>query len=158
MPETLFPVVLQPQLIKESEIYDKKYKKSFAWDMEKGDFDADGARKILECGGLAAYQTWCMKTVMTERFGCLAYPTEIGTQMERAMKKKSHKACESAIERTIKEALKVNPRTEYVRGFEFSWDGDSVEVSFAVKGIQYEEFKQSVSINRMSGNGDERSE
>ena len=43
------------------------------------------------------------------------------------------KAVESAIERTISEALLVNPRTEYVRQFEFVWNGDAVSVSFVLK-------------------------
>ena len=54
------------------------------------------------------------------------------------------KAVESAIERTISEALLVNPRTEYVRQFEFVWNGDAVSVSFVVKGVDIDEFKVSI--------------
>ena len=35
MAETLFPVIQQPQLIKEQDIYDKQLRKSFSWDIEK---------------------------------------------------------------------------------------------------------------------------
>ena len=54
------------------------------------------------------------------------------------------KAQESAIERTIRETLMTNPRTEYVRGFSFSWEKDSVRVSFTVKGIDYDSFPMEV--------------
>ena len=141
MAQNLFPVIESPKIQEESSLYDRRYKKSFSWDMEAGDFACDGAHKVQSCDGISAYQTWCSKTVMTERYRCLAYPNEIGTQMEDAMKRASRRSCESAIERTIKEALMVNPRTEYVRGFAFSWNGDEVTVEFTVKGIQYEEFK-----------------
>ena len=38
----------------------------------------------------------------------------------------------------------VNPRTEYVRQFEFVWNGDAVRVSFVVKGVDIDEFKVSI--------------
>ena len=142
MAETLFPVIQQPQLIKEQDIYDKQLRKSFSWDREKGDFILDGGGRVAESSGLEAYEIWCRKAVATARYSCLAYPSEIGTELERAMKKKTRKACETAIERTIKEALKVNPRTEYVRGFSFTWEGDHVKTSFTVKCIQNQEFQQ----------------
>ena len=64
----------------------------------------------------------------------------------RALKEKTNAAVESAVERTITEALLVNPRTEYVRGFEFTWNGDELFCSFTVKGIDWEEFPLSVTI------------
>lgn len=142
MAETLFPVIQQSQLIKEQDIYDKQLRKSFSWDIEKGDFILDGGGRVAESSGLEAYEIWCRKAVATVRYGCLAYPPEIGTELDRAMKKKTRKACETAIERTIKEALKANPRTEYVRGFSFTWEGDHVKVDFTVKCIQNQEFQQ----------------
>ena len=70
---------------------------------------------------------------LTQRYDCAAYPDEIGTELNEALAEDSEKAVESAIERTISEALMVNPRTEYVRNFEFSWSGEAVSVSFTVK-------------------------
>ena len=154
MAQNLFPVIDSPRIACEGEGYDKRYKKSFAWDLQKGDFVRDGTNRVPVCNGIEAYQTWCEKTVMTERYCCLAYPDEIGTEIERAMNRPSQRSCESAIERTIKEALLVNPRTEYVRGFSFSWDGDAVLVEFLVKGIQYEEFL----IRKKLGDGKNRGE
>ena len=65
-------------------------------------------------------------------------------EMNEPLAEDSEKAVESAIERTISEALMVNPRTEYVRQFEFVWNGDAVSVSFVVKGVDIDEFKVSI--------------
>ena len=43
------------------------------------------------------------------------------------------------VQRTITEALMVNPRTEDVLDFEFSWDSDKMHCRFKVKGIDWEE-------------------
>lgn len=144
----LFPVVEVPELIEESERYDEKYKPSVAWDLEKGDFARNGSNQLVECNGREAYRVWCVKTVSTERYTCLAYPDFIGTEMESALKEKSNGAVESAVERTITEALLVNPRTEYVRGFSFTWNGDELYCSFSVKGIDWEEFPLEVTIGK----------
>ena len=44
-----------------------------------------------------------------------------------------------AIERTITEALLVNPATEYVRDFEFTMEGDQLYVSFLAKGREWDD-------------------
>ena len=81
---------------------------------------------------------------LTERYDCAAYPDEIGTELAEALAEDSEKAVESAIERTITEALMVNPRSEYVRNFEFVWSGEAISVSFTVKGVDTDEFKVSI--------------
>lgn len=77
---------------------------------------------------------WCMKVSMTERYSCLAYSNDIGVEMEDALAQDDEKTVESMVERTIRDALLVNPRTEWVRDFEFEWNGDSMNCSFKVKG------------------------
>lgn len=137
--EELFPVFEVPELIGENSEYDNRYKRSAMWDFEIGDFKRNGAKQIVEADGIEAYRTWCIKTAYTERFSHLAYPSEIGVEMEEARKEPDEKAVESSIERTITEALMVNPRTEYVRDFKFRWNGDNINISFLVKGINIEE-------------------
>lgn len=141
MAEQLFPVIETPEKIGVSSQYDQRYKRSYKWDFEMGDFARDGANRVSECNGLEAYKTWCTKAVATERRTCLAYPGEVGADMLDAFGKPSRRAQESAIERTIKETLMVNPRTEYVRDFSFAWANDLVTVAFTVKGIDYESFR-----------------
>ena len=59
--------------------------------------------------------------------------------MERALDNDDEKTVESMVQRTITDALMVNPRTEYVRDFSFSWDGDNMTCQFKVKGINWDE-------------------
>ena len=145
MANTLFPTVSIPSLSLPKRYNDIRYKRSMAWDLKAGDFVRDGAGKIQEDNGREAYMVWCIKTSTTERFTKLAYPDTIGGEIEAAKKASSDEAVELALERTIREAIMVNPRTEYVRDFEFTWiDGDHLRVSFVVKGKNIQEFPLSI--------------
>ena len=139
MAESLFPTTEVPELLEEADQFDETYKPSVAWDFEKGDFVRNSAHQMVQCAGKEAYKVWCIKMVCTERYSCLAYPDELGVEMEEALKEDTNSAVESAVERTISEALLVNPRTEYVRDFEFTWNGDELHCSFQVKGIEWED-------------------
>ena len=98
-----------------------------------------GANRVVECSGREAFAIWCFKIAQTERYRCLAYPDIIGTEMERAMDNDDEKTVESMVQRTITDALMVNPRTEEVREFKFTWNGDDMHCSFRVKGIDWDE-------------------
>lgn len=138
MSEALFPVFDVPEFIEEGSEYDSRYKRSVKWDVEKGDFVRDGAGCMVECDGREAFIVWCFKTAQTERYACLAYPSSIGTEMEAAMAEDDEKTVESMVQRTLTDALMVNPRTEYVRDFVFSWDADGLHCAFTVKGIEWD--------------------
>lgn len=141
----LFPVVEIPEEADEEEEYDEEYRPSALWDFEKGDFALDGAGKVLEADGVEAYLQWCLKVAQTERYSCLAYDDDIGTEIDSILKN-DRAALESEIERTITEALMVNPRTEYVQDFEFSGSGEEMYCSFAVKGVGFEERTLTIGI------------
>ena len=141
MSEVLFPVIDPPEPLEDAGLYDSRYHPSVLWDNEKGDFVRDGANRLIQCDGMEAFRTWCMKIATTERYTCLAYDSSIGTEIEAAMREPTHAAVESALERTITEALMVNPRTEYVRDFEFEAAGDQLWATFTVKGIDWDEFE-----------------
>ena len=66
-------------------------------------------------------------------------PIQIGTEMERAMDNDDEKTVESMVERTITDAIMVNPRAENVRDFQFTWEGDQMHVTFKVKGSNWDE-------------------
>lgn len=138
MSEPLFPVVEVPDFISENTEYDTQYKRSVRWDPEKGDFVRDGANRMVECDGREAFAIWCFKIAQTERYRCLAYPDAIGTEMECALDNDDEKTVESMVQRTIEDALMVNPRTEFVRDFIFTWDGDNMTCTFKVKCIDWE--------------------
>ena len=137
----LFPVFDTPTIAILEEPEKQKYNPSVFFDFDLGDFLRDGAHKMVEADGKTAYIQWCRKMVDTERFTCLAYGTDVGTEMYDALSKGDHSAVESAMERTITEALMVNPKTEYVREFEFEWVNAELSVSFVVKGKEYDEQK-----------------
>ena len=111
--------VAVPAFIEESSEYDTQYKRTMKWNPEKGDFVRNAANQVVECTGEEGYMIWCMKVSMTERYSCLAYSNDIGVEMEDALAQDDEKTVESMVERTIRDALLVNPRTEWVRDFEF---------------------------------------
>lgn len=144
----LFPTIDVPDLVSEVEEVEERGSISVQWDVSKGDFATDGANRLLECDEQEAFKTWCYKIAMTERYACLSYPDTIGVEMEEALEEPSNDAVESAIERTITEALMVNPRTEYVRDFEIRWDGSNVFCSFTIKGTDWEEEQLTIKIEQ----------
>ena len=135
MSQPLFPVVQVPEFTPQNTRYDMEYRRSAKWDPVTNDFVRDGANRIVECDGKEAYAIWCFKIAQTERYRCLAYPGSIGVEMERALDNDDVETVESMVQRTITEALMVNPRTEDVLDFEFSWEGDSMHCKFKVKGV-----------------------
>ena len=141
MANQLFPTIAIPSLVRPKRTADLRYKKSAAWDTKTGDFVRDGAGKIETHSGRDAYMIWCIKTSMTERYAKLAYPHSIGAELEAAKQEQSPEAVELALERTLTEAIMVNPRTEYVRDFAFEWNGEHLRVTFTVKGRDLEEFQ-----------------
>lgn len=136
----LFPVVESPEFIQDNQL-DRDYKYTVAWDPENGDFVLNGKNQMQVCNGMDGFRTWCYKMALTQRYACIAYPDEIGTELDEALGESDEKAVQSVLERTITEALLVNPRTEYVRDFEFYWNGDSVSCSFIVKAVEGDEMK-----------------
>jgi hypothetical protein len=145
MAQNIFPVFDVPTINIGTEER-QRYNHSAFFDFDEGDFKRDGAHRVVTSDGKDTYIQWCRKIVETERFTCLSYGTDIGTEMYDALDREDHLAVESAIERTITEALKVNAKTDYVRNFEFTWNGDNLECSFTVKGKEYDEEKIKTTI------------
>lgn len=137
----LFPEFDVPDMDEEEDVAEEGYKRSVFFDVETGDFRMDGAGRMTEASGFEAYMQWCMKVVNTQRYRCLAYPDEIGTELEDDMQEMTQEAVESAVERDITEALMVNPRTAYVRDFAFEWKGAQLMCSFLVKGVDVDAFR-----------------
>lgn len=137
--KNLFPVFDVPEIQTPTPAEEQKYKPSVYFDYTLGDFKRDGANKIVTAEGKEAWMQWCIKTVLTERLSCLSYSSDIGAELDEALKQSDTDAVNSELERTITEALMVNPKTEYVRGFEFTWDSDGLHCEFTVKGKEWEE-------------------
>ncbi len=133
-----------PAVRQNGDRYDREYRRTPMWDVEKGDFVLDGTHKVAEDTGRHGYMMWCLKMSLTERFKCLAYCGSIGNQlgveMEVATYDDDHAMVESMIKRTITEALMVNPRTIDVGGFEFEWEGDTISGSCTVHAHDMDDF------------------
>ena len=117
----------------------KTYKSSLNFDYDLGDFVRDGANRITTCDGHEAWLQWCLKQLATERYTKLSYSSKIGTELVSAVRDESDpESVRSSIERTITEALLVNPAAEYVREFDFTFEGDSLYITFYVKGKEWD--------------------
>ncbi|WHH58317.1 DUF2634 domain-containing protein [Petroclostridium sp. X23] len=128
----LFPVFEAPEVLQETTTETQKFKRSYYFDYETGDFAKDGGNRVRQADGHTAWAQWCLKIVQIERYACLAYSSDIGIEMEEVRKQPTRKAAEAVLERTITEALLVHPMTESVRGFSFQWDGDNLGTEFTV--------------------------
>lgn len=140
MAKSIYPTFNLPSLIAPgTKSAQKKYKSSLMFDYQTGDFVRDGAKKLMTCDGHEAWVQWCLKQLVTERHTKLAYSNKLGVEIVSAIRDEEDiEAAKLAIERTITEALMVNPVTEYVRDFEFSFEGDSLYVTFHVKGKEWD--------------------
>lgn len=144
MADQLFPTYDVPAVSEPDGRYDREYKRSPAWDIEKGDFVLDSAHRIVESDGREGYKVWCLKMSQTERFKCLAYRGSIGdmlgVEMESATFDDDHGTVESMMRRTVMEALMANPRTVSVSDFSFEWDGDTIYGQCIVRAYEMNDF------------------
>lgn len=155
--KSLFPVIRAPEFVTPKKEEKLAYQPGIGFDVVTGDFIRDGSNRLIYSKGKEAFQLWCYKMSVTERYSCMAYPGRYGVEMELSLKEPDEKAVESSIQRTISEALKENPRTEYVRGFSFTRKGDRLECSFIVKGVNMEEFTLTVDVDDWKKKGEEAS-
>lgn len=129
MPD-LFPTFDVPALVDAATDNQVQYPQSWLYDFENGRVVMDGSGRAVMADGLTAWAQWCIKAASTLRFTHLAYGPDFGTEHEGVWRQPTRKAAESELERTITEALIVDPRTDTVRDFAFTWSGDKLLVSF----------------------------
>ena len=129
----LYPAFEMPEIVEQARPKpEPDYPESYLFDFEKGDFVVDGAGRVVVADGYTAWAQWCVKAVLTERFAYLVYGSGYGCELEQARGQPSRQAVEAELERAITEALLMDPRTEVVRGFRFTWEGDQLRVAFTV--------------------------
>ena len=117
----------------------KNYSPAPKFNFETGDFLFDSAGRIVIADGREAFEAWCLKVCMTERGTRLAYSDNYGVELESATKFNDAGAVQSAVVRTITEAILANPCAEYVKNFSFETSGDELKISFDVKGRDWAE-------------------
>lgn len=107
------------------------FKKSYAYDFEKGDFIRGPDGKILLVDRLEAYMQWCQKTLLTKRLRHLSYTDVYGQEYYTLIgESMSKSAIELEVERMTREALMVHPYTKKVQNFTFEWDKNKEELYF----------------------------
>lgn len=110
--------------------------KAPAFDFEKGKTVMDLKGRVVMVEAQAAYRQWVMKCAMTERYEYLGYGPDFGVEVKAIMRANyPREIAESELERTIREALMVDPRTVAVENFSFEWNSDAVVVRCEVESI-----------------------
>lgn len=106
---------------------------SLKWDWAAMDFALDGAGRIPKLVGAEAHVTWCLKTVLTERFMHAVYSHRYGVEFDAVMTGGQPRAVtEARARQTLAAALQRHPDTQGVRDIAFSWRGDEVYITFTV--------------------------
>jgi len=136
MAENLFPVFDMPAEMVADTRNTSVYATAPMWDFNTGDFMVNNARQPVYGTGYDAWLLWCRKSLSTQRFVHLAYSDNFGIEIAEAFAEPDSKAQESAIERTVSEALLADPsgRTQQVRDFIFEWHEDSLRVTCMIIG------------------------
>lgn len=136
----LFPETYESEVIGPEDIAagtQAGYLNGVSFDEELGDFRRDGKNKIIDSNGIDSWKSWCVNCIQTERYKHLAYGTDFGIEIDKAMRAESREEAESILTRQITEALMADPygRTEYVQEVEYDWtEPDSVKIKVTVQG------------------------
>lgn len=139
----LFPESYQTESMAEAINDSKKivgYKPSAYFSMETGDFVRNGQNKVQEATGYEAWEQWCQKCLMTERYKHFAYSTDYGIELDQVFAAESREEAENILTRQITEALEADPygRTKNVANIEYEWDNQTgVNVYVTVIGIDH---------------------
>ena len=116
----------------------------FDWRSGEFIFNPDG--KIKFATPKETFESFCIKTCLTERGTKLAYTDRFGVEFNELAGMNDNEAVKSKIIRTITEAIMAHPQTAWVKEFSFRIVADSVQVSFTVKGKDFDESNLSVLI------------
>lgn len=136
----LFPMNYESEVIKLVETTSDTvagYKPSLYFDGK--DIQRDGQNRVIESTGVEAWEQWCMKCCMTERYKYPAYSTDFGIEVDEALKAETREKAESILTREISEALMADPykRTSFIEDLIFDWQlaPDSVDIKIRAVGM-----------------------
>lgn len=137
----LYPVFEVPTVAEEEQGEAYQYPPSSFFDFETGDFTTDSTGRMDASDGVDAWKQWCLKAVYTQRDAFAAFTNGYGIEEDEIFQEPTRMAQQSAIERTISEALMADPynRTLFVRDFRYTWKDDGVSVTFTVMGQENRE-------------------
>lgn len=144
----LFPVFEAPDILEPVSMKTIDYPPAPAFNFITGEYVKDGAGRIKMLDGQKAWEQSCLKRLITRRFAFLIYSTDYGSEGEDLIKGSlNHVSAESEIMRDFTEALLVDPRTQSVKNFTFSWNGDTASVSLTAYPAIGEPARLEVTVN-----------
>lgn len=141
MAENLYPEGYEDEVVTEEDLILAQaagYRNGIAFDSRRGDFLRDGMNKLMDSDGIESWKSWCINCIQTERYAYLAYSTDYGVEIEKAMKASNREEAESILTRQITEAIMADPyqRARYVGNITYDWIApDSVEANIIIHGI-----------------------
>lgn len=141
MATNLYPEGYEDEVITQDDLIAEKptgYRNGIAFDSLRGDFLRDGMYKMLDSDGIESWKSWCINCLQTERYKHLAYSTDFGIEIDKALRASSRQESESILARQITEAILADPykRTKYIQEITFEWTApDSVRVEITIHGV-----------------------
>ena len=141
MAVNLFPEGYEAEVITAEDLASEQpagYRNGIAFDSQSGDFLRDGMYKMLDSDGIESWKSWCINCLHTERYKHLAYSTDFGIEIEKAMRATSRGEAESILTRQITEAIMADPykRTKYIAEITYNWTAsDAVAVAVTIHGV-----------------------
>ena len=112
MAENLFPEGYEEEIVTAEDLNSDQptvYKNGIAFDSLLGDFLRDGRHRLLDSDGVESWKSWCENCIRTERYKHLAYSSDFGIEIDKAMKASSRTEAESILTREITEAIMSDP-------------------------------------------------
>ena len=141
MAENLFPEGYEDEVITQEDLKSEKptgYRNGISFDYRLGDFLRDGMHKMLDSDGIESWKSWCINCLQTERYKHMAYSSDFGIEIDKAMKASGREEAESILARQITEAILADPykRTKYIQEITFDWTApDAVRVDVTIHGV-----------------------
>ena len=141
MAQNLFPEGYEEEIVTAEDLNSEQptvYKNGIAFDDLLGDFPRDGRHRMLDSDGVGSWQSWCVNCLRTERYKHLAYSTDFGIEIDKAMRANSRMEAENILTREITEAILADPykRSKYIEEITYDWTApDSVAVAVKIRGV-----------------------
>ncbi|MBY9080989.1 DUF2634 domain-containing protein [Paenibacillus sp. HN-1] len=113
--------------------------RSWRFDYAAGDFIMTPTRKVAAADEKTAWVEWCKKALLTPRYRYVVYSRTHGQDFEDLIGQGYSRAVqESEIQRIVTETLTVDPRTESVSNFSFSWTDDICSFTCDITNVREE--------------------
>jgi len=119
-----------------------KFGRGWKFDFNTGEFVFTPTGRTAPANELEAYMEWCQKALLTARYRFVIYGRDYGHDFDDIIGRAfSRNVIESEIQRVVTETLLVDPRTDSVINFAFTWEEDRLFFSCDVVSIRGDQFQ-----------------